>query len=89
MVLKVGLHTGPCFAVTLNERLDYFGTVVNLAARIQAQSQGGDTVLEEGVAARPEMAARLAGREVERFTAELKGIEGARRLVRVLVTANG
>jgi len=83
VVLKVGLHAGPCFAVTLNDRLDYFGTVVNLAARIQAQSQGGDTVLEEGVAARPEMARLLAGREIERFEAELKGIEGVRRLLRV------
>jgi class 3 adenylate cyclase len=89
VVLKVGLHAGPCFAVTLNERLDYFGTVVNLAARIQAQSHGGDTVLEEGVAARPEIAPLLAGREIERFTAELKGIDGARRLVRVLVPASG
>ena len=31
--LKAGLHTGPCIAVTLNDRLDYFGSTVNLAAR--------------------------------------------------------
>ena len=40
--LKVGLHAGPCIAVTLNERLDYFGTTVNLAARVQGLSEGGD-----------------------------------------------
>jgi class 3 adenylate cyclase len=83
VVLKVGLHAGPCFAVTLNERLDYFGTVVNLAARVQGQSEGEDTVLEESVAARPEVAALLAGRKVRRFEAELKGIAGVRRLLRV------
>lgn len=32
--LKAGLHWGPCIAVTLNERLDYLGTSVNLAARL-------------------------------------------------------
>lgn len=34
--LKVGIHTGPCLAVTLNSRLDYFGTTVNKAARVQS-----------------------------------------------------
>ena len=83
VVLKVGLHAGPCFAVTLNERLDYFGTVVNLAARIQSQSIGGDTVIEESVAERPAVARLIAGRPIEKYEAELKGIQGIRRLVRV------
>ena len=30
--LKAGLHMGPCIAVTLNDRLDYFGSTVNMAA---------------------------------------------------------
>ena len=34
--LKAGIHTGPCIAVTLNDRLDYFGSTVNMAARLQA-----------------------------------------------------
>ncbi len=43
--LKVGLHEGPSIAVTANERLDYFGQTVNLAARVQAMSEGEDIVL--------------------------------------------
>ncbi len=35
ITLKIGAHVGPCLAVTLNERLDYFGRTVNLAARVQ------------------------------------------------------
>jgi class 3 adenylate cyclase len=35
LVLKIGLHEGPCLAVTLNDRLDYFGQTVNIAARVQ------------------------------------------------------
>ncbi len=50
--LKVGLHEGPCIAVTLNERLDYFGTTVNLAARVEALSEGGDIVVTASTARR-------------------------------------
>jgi class 3 adenylate cyclase len=35
ITLKIGAHVGPCLAVTLNGRLDYFGQTVNLAARVQ------------------------------------------------------
>lgn len=47
--LKAGIHHGPCIAVTLNERLDYFGTTVNVAARLVEQSTGGDVVISEAV----------------------------------------
>lgn len=36
LLLKIGLHEGPCLAVTLNDRQDYFGQTVNIAARVQA-----------------------------------------------------
>jgi class 3 adenylate cyclase len=35
LLLKIGIHEGPCLAVMLNDRLDYFGTTVNIAARVQ------------------------------------------------------
>ncbi len=35
MVVKIGIHEGPCLAVTLNDRLDYFGQTVNIAARVR------------------------------------------------------
>lgn len=35
MLLKIGMHEGPCIAVTQNERQDYFGQTVNIAARVQ------------------------------------------------------
>jgi class 3 adenylate cyclase len=33
--LKIGIHEGPCLAVVLNDRQDYFGQTVNIAARVQ------------------------------------------------------
>ena len=35
LVLKIGIHEGPCLAVVLNERQDFFGHTVNIAARVQ------------------------------------------------------
>jgi len=35
LLLKIGLHEGPCIAVTLNDRQDYFGQTVNIASRVQ------------------------------------------------------
>jgi class 3 adenylate cyclase len=53
VVIKLGLHQGPCIVVTFNDRLDYFGSTVNLAARLQGQSRGGDIVLSPAVADDP------------------------------------
>jgi len=45
VILKIGVHQGSCIAVTADGHLDYFGSVVNTAARLQDESLGGDVVL--------------------------------------------
>ncbi len=35
LTLKIGIHEGPCLAVVLNDRQDYFGQTVNIASRVQ------------------------------------------------------
>jgi class 3 adenylate cyclase len=35
LTLKIGIHEGPCLAVVLNDRQDFFGQTVNIAARVQ------------------------------------------------------
>ncbi len=83
--LKIGLHAGPCIAVNLNDRLDYFGTTVNMAARIQNESVGDDIVLLESLAQDPEIAKVLAAVPGKRdyFEAELKGLTGKFKLLRL------
>jgi class 3 adenylate cyclase len=44
MLLKIGIHEGPCLAVMLNERQDYFGQTVNIASRVQNLA-GSRTIL--------------------------------------------
>jgi class 3 adenylate cyclase len=79
LTLKAGIHTGPCIAVTLNDRLDYFGSTVNLAARLEGQSTGGDVVISTAVYSDPEvrelLAACPAGLAATHFTIPLKGFE--------------
>ncbi|MBL1765111.1 adenylate/guanylate cyclase domain-containing protein, partial [Klebsiella pneumoniae] len=47
IVIKIGIHHGPAIAVNSNDKLDYFGRTVNIAARIQGTSIGGDIVVSE------------------------------------------
>lgn len=71
--IKMGVHHGSCIAVNLNDRLDYFGTTVNLAARLQGQSGGGDVVLSETLALDPAVAGLIAPYRASREQANLKG----------------
>ncbi len=75
VAIKVGLHDGPCIVVTLNGRLDYFGTTVNMAARLQGQSRGGDIVLSMDMAGDAGVAERLAALDPVTESAPLKGFD--------------
>jgi class 3 adenylate cyclase len=75
LVLKAGVHVGPCIAVTQNERLDYFGSTVNAAARLVGLSTGEDVVVSDAVFRDAEVA-EIAGRlAVEPVVGELKGFD--------------
>jgi class 3 adenylate cyclase len=79
LMLKAGIHTGPCIAVTLNDRLDYFGTTVNMASRLEGLSSGDDVIISDAVRADPEILDMLSlpesGLSAEPFEATLKGFD--------------
>ena len=81
----MGLHYGPCIAVNLNGRLDYFGTTVNLAARLEGQSRGGDIVLSEKLRDDPGVTNLLAELPVTvtGFATAIKGFNEDFRLYRI------
>jgi class 3 adenylate cyclase len=85
IVLKLGLHEGPCIAVTLNDRLDYFGQTVNLATRLQGQSRGGDVVMSQPVARLAHAAPMFGDRTVGEETALLRGLLDPVGFVRLVV----
>lgn len=75
--LRVGIHTGTCIAVTLNDRLDYFGTTVNTAARLEGKSDGTQVVISENVYNDPAVQHMLktdSRYTATPFTAQLKGL---------------
>lgn len=78
LLLKAGVHQGPCLAVTLNGRLDYFGSTVNAAARIVGLSHGEDVVVSDSVKRDPEVAVLLDDFVVDHLDATLKGFDDER-----------
>jgi class 3 adenylate cyclase len=84
LVLKIGIHVGASVMVSLNERLDYFGSTVNMAARLQGQSEGGDIVLSRAVAEDPAVKPLLAGVPSRAESVPLKGFAEPVGFVRVL-----
>jgi class 3 adenylate cyclase len=82
IVLKLGLHAGPCIAVTTGDVLDYFGATVNVAARLENQCRGGEVVVSEAVAREAETAA-LADRTQIEETAMLRGVSAPVQFVRI------
>ncbi|MFO1472976.1 MAG: adenylate/guanylate cyclase domain-containing protein [Turneriella sp.] len=83
LVVKIGLHEGPALALTLNDKLDYFGSTVNKAARIQNEAGGNETVISEDLYRRLMNEARFASLKVEPYTAQLKGIKSEMVLYRI------
>lgn len=59
MLIKIGIHEGPCIAVTLNDRLDYFGQTVNIAARVQGLADSQAILATKSVVDNPLVAKML------------------------------
>ncbi len=59
LLLKIGIHEGPCLAVSLNERQDYFGQTVNIAARVQGLADSRAICTTGAVLRYPEVSALL------------------------------
>jgi class 3 adenylate cyclase len=76
LVVKIGIHEGSCLAVMLNERQDYFGQTVNIAARVQGLSTSQAIHITGPVIDAPAVAAILDRAEITPIQkqAALRGI---------------
>jgi class 3 adenylate cyclase len=76
LIIKVGIHEGPCLAVMLNERQDYFGQTVNIAARVQGLSNSHAMHVTGPVIESPAVADLLRKASIEPIQKEaaLRGI---------------
>jgi class 3 adenylate cyclase len=53
LLLKIGIHEGPCLAVVLDQRQDYFGRTVNIASRVQDLADSRSILATEPVVNHP------------------------------------
>lgn len=83
--IKIGMHSGPTLIVTLNGKLDYFGTTVNMAARIQGIARPNEIVVSETLILPRENRMTIAAytRQVMRTHAVFKGMDGEHTLYRI------
>jgi class 3 adenylate cyclase len=77
--LRMGVHRGPAMMATVNDHLDYFGSMVHQALQLPRLGRPGDLVLSQEAAADPEVAALLQknGRLAEVLDARLDGASHA------------
>ncbi len=59
LTLKIGIHEGPCLAVVLNDRQDYFGQTVNIASRVQGLADSRAIFATGAVVDNPETSSLL------------------------------
>lgn len=86
VIIKLGLHQGATVAVNNDGMLDYFGTTVNVAARVQNESRGSDIVLSASVYQDPATARALEGHRLKAqpFSIQLKGLSETFELWRLI-----
>ena len=76
LLVKIGIHEGPCLAVTLNDRQDYFGQTVNIASRVQNLATSSSIYVTGPVIAHPKSSSVLDSAGLKSFAqdAALRGI---------------
>lgn len=85
LVLKIGIHRGAAIAVTLNNRIDYFGQTVNIASRVQGIAGGDEIYLTEEIYTSAGVLELLQAhqRKIESIMIPLKGIDQPVKIYKV------
>ncbi len=79
LALNIGLHEGPCLAVMLDERQDYFGQTVNVASRVQGLADPSAVLATKPILESSEVARLVAhaGYRTTPRTTSLRGVSEA------------
>jgi len=77
LLLKIGVHEGPCIAVAMNDRQDYFGQTVNIASRVQGLADSQEIFVTGAVIKNVKSADLLASQNLTPLARDtpLRGIE--------------
>lgn len=75
VLLKIGIHEGPCLAASLNERQDYSGQTVNIASRVQGLATSRSILATAPVIRNPRRAS-LPGSNGQKPVAQSHALRG-------------
>jgi serine/threonine protein kinase/class 3 adenylate cyclase len=64
LVIRCGVHRGPAYTATINDRLDYFGTTVSVAISLPGAANGRGIAMTRVVATDPEAREYLQERNI-------------------------
>ncbi|TGL60167.1 adenylate/guanylate cyclase domain-containing protein [Leptospira ognonensis] len=83
IILKIGIHAGASIAVMLNERLDYFGQIINIAARVQGIAEGEEICFTKEIYDYPGVKEIFQNKNLKEEDVSLKGIKNPITIYRI------
>lgn len=89
LILKIGIHKGASIVVNLNDRLDYFGQMVNIAARVQDLAAGDEIYVTSDIYDYPGVRDMLTSFKVVPGKAKLKGVLDEMQVYRISAIDSG
>ena len=85
LILKIGIHSGHSIVVTLNDRIDYFGQTVNIAARVQALADADQIYISENVYNFPGVREAISHCDIVHEQAMVKGVSEKLQVHRISI----
>jgi class 3 adenylate cyclase len=82
LLLKIGIHEGPCLAVSMNDRQDYFGQTVNIASRVQGLAEPQVILTTEAVVGNEQVSEMLRDSGISQVS-RMEELQGIGREVRI------
>lgn len=82
LLLKIGIHEGPCLAVSMNDRQDYFGQTVNIASRVQGLAEPQVILTTEAVIGNEQVSEMLRHSGIT-SASRMEELQGIGREVRI------
>jgi class 3 adenylate cyclase len=75
ITIRIGINSGSSISVNLNDRLDYYGKTVNLAARLEGQGKAGDITMSREFIEDPAVAEILRDYDTRECEVLFKGLK--------------
>lgn len=83
IAIRIGINSGSSISVNMNDRLDYYGKTVNLAARLEGQGKAGDITMSREFVEDPAVAEILRAFHLRECEVRFKGLKEPQRICQI------